>query len=78
MSDLKVKLELNRGRVGVPLERLAKVAEEARKFLDMFADDVELGDGEWIAQQFTNGSVSFDNNFVGEARTRGLRVAQKA
>jgi hypothetical protein len=78
MSELKIKLELNKGRKGVPIDRLAQVANEARKFFEMFAKDIELGDGEWIAEEFTNGSLGFDNTFVGDANPRGLVVAQKA
>ena len=78
MSELKIKLELNKGRKGVPIDRLAQVANEARKFFEMFAKDVELGDGEWVAEEFTNGSLGFDNTFVGEASARGLVVAPKA
>ena len=78
MAELKIKLEMNKGRQGVPIKRLIKVADEARKFLEMFAKDVELGDGEWIADRFTNSSVGYDNFFVGEATSRGLAVAQRA
>lgn len=78
MSELKIKLELNKGRKGVPIDRLSKVTDEARKFFEMFAKDVDLGEGEWIAEKFTDGSVGFDNTFVGEATSRGMAVAQKA
>jgi hypothetical protein len=78
MAELKIKIELNKGRIGVPLERLAKVADEARKFLEMFAKDIELGEGQWIAEHFTNDSVAYDASFIGEASERALRVGHKA
>ena len=78
MSELKIKLEINKGRKGVPLKRLIKVADETRKFLEMLAKDVGLGDGEWIAERFKNGSAVFDNTFVGETTTAKLNLAQKA
>jgi len=78
MSELKIKLELNKGRVGVPLEQLARVARESRRFFEMFARDVDLGEGEWIAQRFTNGSLGYDNTFRGETTDRALAVANRA
>lgn len=78
MSRLKIKLELNKGRIGVPLERLVKVADEARKFLEMLTKDIELGDGQWIAERFTNNSLAFDNTYVGDATSRNLAIAQRA
>jgi hypothetical protein len=78
MSKLKIKLELHKGRIGVPLERLAKVADEARKFLEMLANDIELGEGQWIAERFTNNSLGYDSTFVGEATSRALTIGQKA
>lgn len=78
MSKLKIKLELNKGRIGVPLERLAKVADEARKFLEMLSKDVDLGEGQWIAERFTNDSLGFDSTFKGEATSRNLAIAQRA
>lgn len=78
MSELKIKLEVNKGRHGIPLKRLVRVADEARKFLEMFAKDVGLGEGEWIAERFKNGSAIYDNTFVGEATSRSLAIAQKA
>jgi hypothetical protein len=78
MAELKIKIELNKGRTGVPLERLAKVADEARKFLEMFGDDIDLGEGQWIAENFTNNSVAYDANFIGETTNRALTIAHKA
>lgn len=78
MSKLKIKLELHKGRTGVPLERLAKVADEARKFLEMFAKDLQLGEGEWIAEDFTNDSVAYNANYVGDSNGNRLAIAQNA
>lgn len=78
MAELKIKVELEKGRVGVHLDLLAKVATEARKFLDMFARDVDLGDGDWIANRFTNNSVAYDANFIGETGSMEIAVAQNA
>jgi hypothetical protein len=78
MSELKIKLEINKGRKGVPLKRLIKVADETRKFLEMLGKDIGLGEGEWIAERFKNGSAVYDNTFIGETTTAKLHLAQQA
>jgi len=78
MAELKIKISLNKGRIGVPLERLAKVADEARKFLEMLAKDIDLGEGQWIAENFTNESVAYDASYIGETSERALTVGHKA
>jgi hypothetical protein len=78
MAELRLKIELNKGRHGIPIERLAKVAEEAEKFFEMFSNDIHLGKGEWIAHNFKNGSLGYDVSYVGEAPDSIVRVGQKA
>lgn len=78
MAQLRVKIELNKGRHGIPIHKLAEIAKEAEKFFSMFADDIHLGKGEWIADNFVDGSVGFDNNFVGEAPDAQIILGQKA
>lgn len=61
MSALRIRMELNRGRVGMPFGKLARVCHEATKFLEMLAEDLELPQGDaWVAEEFENGSVNFD------------------
>lgn len=71
MARLRIRVELNRGGVGVPLHKLASVVEEARKFLNMLAEDVhiETGRGEWLAFDFDNESLNFTAEYVGPAST---------
>lgn len=78
MSQLRVKIELNKGRHGIPLHRLVEVAKEAEKFFEMFADDMHLSKGEWIAENFQNGSLGYDVNFVGEITEPVITTARKA
>src|SRR3989442_15964787 len=78
MAELRVKIGLNKGRHGIPIHKLADVAAEAEKFFKMFAADVRLGKGEWIADNFENGSVEFDINYVGEATSAAITTGQKA
>lgn len=77
-TQLRLKIELNKGRHGIPIEKLAKVAEEAEKFLGMFAADMNFGETQWIAENFHNGSVEYDVSCVGVASDMALRIGQRA
>lgn len=78
MSDIKLKVILNKGRHGILMQKLAKIAEEAEKFIESFADDVSLNKIEWIADNFKNGSLSFNVNYVGNESEGTILFAQKA
>jgi len=60
MQKLRLKFELNRGRIGIPFAKLAAFSIEANKFLESVASDVGILSPEWIAGKFDNGSVLFD------------------
>jgi hypothetical protein len=60
MHKLKVKFELNKGRIGIPFAKLAHFSSEAHKFLELIANDVGVNSPEWIARDFQNNSVDFD------------------
>ena len=42
MARLRIRIELNRGGVGVPLHKLASVVEEAQKFFYLLTEDVHI------------------------------------
>ncbi len=60
-------MELNRGGVGVPLQKMARVVDEAQKFFRMLAGDVHIDPetGEWLGLDFDNKSLNFTAEFVG-------------
>ena len=61
MSPLRIRIELNKGRVGMPFGKLARVCKEATKFLEMLSEDLDIPEGDaWVAEEFENGSVMFD------------------
>ncbi len=62
MSNLKLGVKLTRGQVGVPLSRLVDLIKRTQQFLTSASEDIGLaGDpGDWIADNFINGSVIFD------------------
>lgn len=61
-NQLKIRVEFNKGRVGMPLPKLAAATAETVKFLGMIARDLglETDASEWLAERFENGSVDFD------------------
>ncbi len=67
MARLRIRMELNRGKSGVPLSELARVVDEAQKFFGMLADDVHIGRewGEWTASDFDNQFLNFTAEFTG-------------
>jgi hypothetical protein len=61
MQSIRIRLELNKGRVGMPLHKLATVTSATRAFLDSLAEDLGLSTKEgWLAEAFENNSVDFD------------------
>jgi hypothetical protein len=65
MAQLRIRIELKRPRKGIELAKLIRLAEEAQKFLRMVAEDVGIrpDEGTWVAQEFYNQGVGFDNEF---------------
>src|SRR5262245_11802681 len=62
MANLRIRVELNKGRVGVPLGKMANLTRETLKFLRMVCEDIgaaKMAD-DWIAHNFENNSVDFD------------------
>jgi hypothetical protein len=67
MSRLRVRIELNRGGMGVPLEKLASVVQQSQSFFRMLGDDVHIdqNQGEWLGFDFDHESLNFTAEFVG-------------
>ena len=62
MAQVKVRIELNKGRKGAPLEKLGDVSRQFDRFLRSLAVDLKLDvkRDEWLAVNFRNGSISWD------------------
>lgn len=78
MPSLRIKIILNKGGVGIAVEKLAHITKEAEKFIECFSKDMQLDQGEWIAEKFRNGSVVFDLVYVGDAANSAIRTSEKA
>jgi hypothetical protein len=62
MAQIKVRIELNKGRTGAPLDKLGDVARQFDRFLRSLAADLKLPPkpNGWLAVAFRNGSISWD------------------
>src|SRR2546423_9737066 len=75
MARLRIRLELNRGGVGVPLEKLARVVDQAQRFFRMLGEDVHIRkeSGEWLGFDFDHKSLNFTAEFVGPVEPLQVR-----
>jgi hypothetical protein len=76
MARLRIRVELNRGGVGIPLHKLSSVVQEAEKFFQMLAEDVriEKDRGEWLAFDFDNETLNFTAEYVGPASAEQVQA----
>src|SRR5665213_2148373 len=80
MTRLRIRIELNRGGVGVPLHKLASVVEEAQKFFYLLAEDIHVDQtqGDWLGFDFGNESLNFTAEFVGPVTTEQVAAFHAA
>jgi hypothetical protein len=57
VAELRIPVVLNKGRKGIPFDKLAKISYELQQFLSLLGDDLQIsrGDG-WLATGFYDGS----------------------
>jgi hypothetical protein len=62
MRQVRIRVELNQGRQGMPLGKLVSIAHDTADFLISLTRDLGLESGpeHWLAEKFENGSVDFD------------------
>jgi hypothetical protein len=75
MNRLRVRVELNRRKAGVPLEALVSVVDETRKFFHLLAEDVQIdpNHGVWLASDFDPESLNFTAEYDGPASAQQIR-----
>ncbi|HEX5226671.1 MAG TPA: energy transducer TonB [Bryobacteraceae bacterium] len=76
MSRLRVRIELNRRMAGVPLDKMASVIEETRKFFHLLSEDVQMETdrGEWMASDFDPESLNFTAEYSGHVSADHVRA----
>ena len=62
MDTIRVRVELNKGRIGMPLAKLAVICADLVAFLNLLSSDIGIGaeKNDWLAERFENASVDFD------------------
>ncbi len=80
MARLRIRIELSRGGVGVPLQKLASVIGEAEKFLRLLGEDVRIDEsrGEWLGFDFDPESLHFTAEFVGPVTSQQVEAFNAA
>jgi hypothetical protein len=75
MARYRIRIELRKGKRGIPLGTLADITETAQKFLRMTAEDVEIPVLEtgWLATDFDNGSLDFNIESTGDVDEPQIR-----
>ncbi len=57
MAELRIPVILNKGRKGIPFDKLAKISYELQQFLALLGEDLQIAKGEgWLATGFYDGS----------------------
>jgi TonB family protein len=76
MARLRVRIELNGRMAGVPLEKMASVVEETRKFFYLLSQDVQIEPdrGEWLASDFDTESLNFTAEYGGPVSTEQVQA----
>lgn len=82
MRNVRIRIELNKGRVGMPLDKIASITCDTVEYLNSLTSDlgIEYPDHGWIAENFDNGSVDFDCRFampLEENRAMQMRSAMR-
>lgn len=80
MPKLKIRVKLNEGGEGAPLDQLAAIGKETERFLRFLAQDlgISVPKGRWLARNFANASVSFDSEDPAEYDYLQLRAFNDA
>ena len=75
MANLKLRVEINKGKTGISLDKLQHVIESIRRFLISLGEDIELIDpNAWVGGDFKNGSLQWVNGYPREVE--GAKLAR--
>ena len=73
MAQLRIRVEVKRHERGLPLDRLAELAKQAQRFVQVVGREAPIGQGYWVARNFVEGSLGFDVEYIGEADVDQVR-----
>jgi hypothetical protein len=76
MSHLRLRIKLNKGKRGIPLQKLERIVSETRKFLISTSHDLDImSPDNWVGVDFRNGSLLYTNEsaaLVGPAQLQSF------
>jgi len=80
MARLRIRVELNRRDVGVPMAKMVSVVEETQKFLNLLAQDVQIATepADWVAADFDSESLNFTAEYTRPVSTEQVRAFGEA
>lgn len=79
MAHLRLRIELNKGGLGISMDKLAEITAETERFLRMIIEDVNRQIvGSWIARDFENNSVDFTAAYVGQITPEQVQECRQA
>src|SRR5882672_8015075 len=80
MARLRIRIELSRGGLGVPLHKVASVIAKSQRFLDLVGEDVHIDQskGEWLGFDFDRESLNFTAEYVGAVTTNQVEAFNAA
>jgi hypothetical protein len=73
VAQIKLQIEVNKGKKGIPFTKLERLIEDMRRFLAAIGEDIELVEAnEWVAMDFTNGSLGFVSEYPHDTAQKKL------
>ncbi|MBU4604155.1 MAG: hypothetical protein KKH66_04570, partial [Proteobacteria bacterium] len=76
MANIRIRVSFNKGKRGIKLSRLSALSGEVFRLLDLLAADigVDTDPNKWIALNFTESSLNYDNQYLGEVSDQSRRI----
>ena len=79
MAELRIPVLLNKGRKGIPFNKLARISYELQQFLALLGEDLQIAPGSgWIATGFYEGSFGCTAEKIDPVEERKTRAFKQA
>src|ERR1035437_8105298 len=79
MAEIRIPIILNKGRKGIPLQKLARLSYELQQFLGQLGEDLQIAIGAgWIGIGFYDSSFGFTAEKVDPVEERKVKAFKQA